>query len=116
MARLDLLLHICCAPCATYTVQHLLDRDIQVTGYWFNPNIQPFSEHEKRRECLASYASRSRLPVIWEHGYQLVDFVRAVVGHEEYRERCLQLLSIATGTNDLRSCLTRVRQPSVPPS
>ncbi len=90
MATLDVLLHICCAPCATYTVQYLVNRDIQVTGYWFNPNIHPFSEHEKRRQCLADYASRIRLPMIWEQGYRLVDFVRAIAGHEGYRERCLR--------------------------
>ncbi len=89
MAELDLLLHVCCAPCATYTVQYLRDRDIRVTAYWFNPNIQPYSEHERRRECLALYASGIRLPVIWEQGYRLVDFLRAVAGREGYRERCL---------------------------
>jgi predicted adenine nucleotide alpha hydrolase (AANH) superfamily ATPase len=88
MAALDLLLHICCAPCATFTVQHLVDRDIHVTGYWFNPNIQPYGEHQKRRENLAQYASQIRLPVIWEQKYWLVDFVRAIAGHERFRERC----------------------------
>lgn len=90
MATLDLLLHVCCAPCATYTVQHLVDRDIRVTGYWFNPNVQPYSEHEKRRKCLAGYASQIKLPVIWEQEYRLTDFVRAIAGHEGYRERCLR--------------------------
>jgi predicted adenine nucleotide alpha hydrolase (AANH) superfamily ATPase len=97
MAALDLLLHICCAPCATFTVRDYLDRDIQVTGYWFNPNIQPFSEHEKRRETLADYASRIRLPLIWEQGYRLVDFVRAIAGHESYRERCMRCYRLRLG-------------------
>jgi len=97
MASLDLLLHICCAPCATFTVQHLLDRDIQVTGYWFNPNIQPFSEHQRRRETMAQYASRIRLPMIWEQEYRLVDFMRAIAGHEQLRERCLHCYQLRLG-------------------
>jgi predicted adenine nucleotide alpha hydrolase (AANH) superfamily ATPase len=59
-----------------------------VTGYWYNPNIHPFSEHEKRRETLAHYAQQIDLPMIWETGYEIVDFLRGVNGRERFRERC----------------------------
>lgn len=84
-----LLLHICCAPCATYTVQRLGEQGWEVHGYWFNPNIQPYGEHEKRRESLARYAEEIGLLVIWEAGYAMPAFLRAIAGHERYRERCL---------------------------
>ena len=83
-----ILLHVCCAPCATYSVQRLRDLGFAVTGFWYNPNIHPFSEHERRRETLARYAAEIDLPVIWEPGYAVVDFMRAISGHERYRERC----------------------------
>jgi len=89
VAGKDLLLHICCAPCATYTVKRLWELGAKVTGYWFNPNIHPFSEHERRRETLVRYAKEIALPVIWAPGYEMPGFFRAVVGHERFRERCL---------------------------
>jgi len=84
-----ILLHICCGPCATYTVKRLREEGWLVTGYWFNPNIQPYSEHERRREALAKFAEAVSLPLIWEPGYEMVAFLREVVGHERFRERCM---------------------------
>jgi predicted adenine nucleotide alpha hydrolase (AANH) superfamily ATPase len=83
-----LLLHVCCAPCATYTAQRLRELAFEVTGYWYNPNIHPFSEHERRRETLARYADEIDLPMIWEPGYEIVKFMRAIHGREQFRERC----------------------------
>ncbi|MEA3407404.1 MAG: epoxyqueuosine reductase QueH [Chloroflexota bacterium] len=83
-----LLLHICCAPCATYTVKRLRALGAEVTGHWFNPNIHPYSEHERRRKTLARYAKEIALPVIWEKGYEMPAFFRAVVGHETFHKRC----------------------------
>ncbi len=83
-----ILLHVCCAPCATYTAGRLREIGFDVTGYWYNPNVHPFSEHERRRETLARYASEIDLPVIWEPGYEMVEFLRAVSGHEQFGERC----------------------------
>jgi hypothetical protein len=88
LAGRRLLLHVCCAPCATYSVQRLREQGAQVSGYWFNPNVHPFSEHERRRETLAEYAGRIELPMVWAPGYEVVAFMRAVAGHERYGERC----------------------------
>jgi predicted adenine nucleotide alpha hydrolase (AANH) superfamily ATPase len=89
LAGQTVLLHICCAPCATYVVRWLRGLEAQVTGHWFNPNIHPFSEHQRRRETLARYAQEIALPVIWEEGYEATTFFRVVVGHEAFRERCV---------------------------
>jgi predicted adenine nucleotide alpha hydrolase (AANH) superfamily ATPase len=83
-----ILLHVCCAPCATYSVQRLRELGFEVTGFWCNPNIHPFSEHERRRLTLANYAAQVNLSMIWETGYDVVGFMRAISGHERYRERC----------------------------
>jgi predicted adenine nucleotide alpha hydrolase (AANH) superfamily ATPase len=84
----SVLLHVCCAPCATYCVKRLRELAFTVTGYWYNPNIHPYSEHERRRETLSRYAGEIALPVIWEPGYEMVAFLRGVAGQERYRERC----------------------------
>jgi predicted adenine nucleotide alpha hydrolase (AANH) superfamily ATPase len=83
-----LLLHICCAPCATYTVDRLRLLAFDVTGYWYNPNVHPFGEHQRRRETLAGYAAQIELPVVWESRYEIVGFVRAIQHQERFRVRC----------------------------
>lgn len=83
------LLHVCCAPCATYTVKRLRELGFdEVVGHWYNPNVHPFSEHERRRETLAQYAQEIELPVIWEPGYKLLEFMRAIQTQEQFRVRC----------------------------
>jgi predicted adenine nucleotide alpha hydrolase (AANH) superfamily ATPase len=37
---------------------------------------------------LTRYAQQIDLPVIWETGYEIVDFLRRINGRERYRERC----------------------------
>ncbi|MDA8166412.1 MAG: epoxyqueuosine reductase QueH, partial [Actinomycetota bacterium] len=60
---MDLLLHICCAPCATATVDAWRLDGAQVTGVYFNPNIQPYDEHQRRYDTLLAYASKIELPL-----------------------------------------------------
>jgi len=83
-----LLLHICCGPCSTYPIKRLREQGFEVNGFWYNPNIHPFSEHEKRRECVRDYAEEISLPMIWWEGYEMPAYFRAVVGHETFGERC----------------------------
>ena len=42
------LLHICCAVCAGYCVQRLRDDGFETKGFFYNPNIYPQQEYEKR--------------------------------------------------------------------
>jgi predicted adenine nucleotide alpha hydrolase (AANH) superfamily ATPase len=82
------LLHTCCGPCATYTVKHLREQGFQVSGFWYNPNVHPFAEHQRRLSSMEQYAESVGLPLVCEEGYELVEFLRAVVGREAYGERC----------------------------
>jgi predicted adenine nucleotide alpha hydrolase (AANH) superfamily ATPase len=83
-----LLLHICCGPCSTYTIKRLREQGFDVTGFWYNPNIHPFAEHERRRECIQDYSRAVELAMIeWEE-YEMPTYFRAVAGHEPFGERC----------------------------
>lgn len=42
-----LLLHICCGPDATVPIMDL-KKDYEVICFWYDPNIQPKKEHDKR--------------------------------------------------------------------
>ncbi len=82
------LLHICCGPCGTYPIERLREEGFQVTGFWYNPNIHPWQEHQRRRESVQKYAAAVDLPVIWYEQYEMPLYLRAVAGHEKFRERC----------------------------
>ncbi len=58
----QLLLHTCCAPCLT-AVNEKLNSIFDLTLFWYNPNIEPFSEHEKRLETLNDFAKTSKLKI-----------------------------------------------------
>ena len=83
-----LLLHICCGPCSTYSIKRLREQGFEVTGFWYNPNIHPFAEHERRRECIAAYAREVKLPMIEWAGYDMPAYFQAIAGHEAFGERC----------------------------
>jgi predicted adenine nucleotide alpha hydrolase (AANH) superfamily ATPase len=83
-----LLLHVCCGPCSTYSIRRLREQGFELLGFWYNPNIHPFAEHERRRECIRRYAEEVQLPMLWWEEYELPAFLRAVAGHEAFRERC----------------------------
>lgn len=59
-----LLLHICCGPCAIAVLERLLDAGHEVTGLFFNPNIQPLGEYMRRREGAVETAARFGVPLI----------------------------------------------------
>ena len=44
MTKPPILAHICCAPDASYVVE-FLQRDFEVTGFFYNPNIWPREEY-----------------------------------------------------------------------
>jgi epoxyqueuosine reductase len=75
---MKLLMHICCAPCSVECVKTLRAEGIEPTGYWFNPNIHPFTEYRARRDTLLEYAKTIDLALETNDFYGLRPFVRAV--------------------------------------
>ena len=82
------LLHICCAPCANQPIEVLRGDHIEVTGFWFNPNIHPFTEYRARRNCLRDYAQQISLPLLEKNDYALRPFIRVVA--EDIDNRCVK--------------------------
>lgn len=80
-----LLLHICCAPCSLHVWQKL-QVDFELSGFFYNPNIQPFSEYEFRRLELARIAERFAWPLVYA-AYDLHDWFAAIRGLEREAER-----------------------------
>lgn len=44
----SLLLHSCCAPCSSYTIEYL-SKYFKITVLYYNPNISESAEYEKRK-------------------------------------------------------------------
>lgn len=65
MPEKELLLHICCGPCGEYPVQALREEGISgIKAYFFNPNIQPKKEMQRRRESVERFAKLKNLDII----------------------------------------------------
>ena len=59
-----LLLHVCCAPCASACVERLLEEGRQVTLFYSNSNIVSEEEFQKRLECVKQLASHHDLELV----------------------------------------------------
>ena len=56
-----LLLHCCCAPCSSYVLEYL-SPSYNITALFFNPNIRPAGEHDKRAGEMEKLLSLARYP------------------------------------------------------
>jgi hypothetical protein len=59
----------------------------QITGVFYNPNVHPYQEYQRRHQTLREYAEKTFLNVIWPEGYPMEEFLRAVATLKE-SERC----------------------------
>jgi predicted adenine nucleotide alpha hydrolase (AANH) superfamily ATPase len=80
-----LLLHICCGPCSLY-VWRKLEADFELSGFFYNPNIQPIAEYEFRRLELVKIAEKYAWPMVYAP-YDLHGWFAAIRGLEREAER-----------------------------
>lgn len=83
---MKLLLHICCAPCSVMAIETLRNNSVDVTGFWYNPNIHPFTEYRNRLEALKGYSESIDLKLIIEDFYGLRMFTKNVI--DDLENRC----------------------------
>lgn len=83
---MKLLLHICCSCCLTYPYRKYKQDGIELTGYWYNPNIHPFIEYHNRLESLKKFAKDSSLPIIYDESYDIEEFLRGAL--KDLDNRC----------------------------
>ena len=90
-----LFLHACCAPCSSYVLEYL-SRFFSVTVFFYNPNISPKEEYEKRVAEIRRLISEMEFlhPVdLVEGAYRPEDFYAMAKGLEdvpEGGERCFK--------------------------
>lgn len=69
-ARPTLLLHACCGPCSSYVLEYLV-RYFDITVYYYNPNIYPATEYDRRLQELKDLYKR--FPPALEGHVQVVE-------------------------------------------
>ena len=81
-----LLLHACCGVCSSSVLERLIPY-FDITVLFYNPNIYPASEYQKRLDVLKEFLNKSALPVkILETDYRIKDFYQVVKGLENEKE------------------------------
>ena len=84
-----LLLHSCCAPCSSYSFLFLKDK-FDISSLYYNPNIQPKAEHDKRLEELKRLIKEMNLDikVIEEYDDNFLELVKGLECEPERGKRC----------------------------
>ena len=87
-----LLLHSCCGPCSSYVITYLSDY-FDISILYYNPNIEPDGEFQKRKETQLKLIDKLKLDNVsfLDIPYDNKEFKDIVGGHEsdpEGGERC----------------------------
>lgn len=77
-----ILLHMCCAPCATAVLENLRADGYEVTGYFYNPSIHPWKEFKRRLDAVKEWAPAVNLPVIYHEEYPLEENIRMLLNSD----------------------------------
>lgn len=93
-----LLLHCCCAPCAGWCITSVEQR-IKTTLFYYNPNIMPRAEYDKRRGELVKLVDAAGFNVggIIEGEYDndfFLSLAKGLEGEREGGERCRRCIAM----------------------
>lgn len=93
MQLLQIMVHTCCAPCGTYVFKRLREEGHSFKALYYNPNIHPDEEYERRRATLEDYARDTGVETHFEL-YDPQDYWRAVGDQLCRPSRCEQCYRI----------------------
>ncbi|MBC7498104.1 epoxyqueuosine reductase QueH [Candidatus Gracilibacteria bacterium] len=80
-----ILVHVCCGPDVTMPIIQLRD-DYDIICFWYDPNIQPKSEYDKRYEAFVRICEIENIPYI-KGAYDVGNFFTRIRGVEHTPER-----------------------------
>ena len=72
------LLHSCCGPCSTEVINFLKDY-FRITVYYYNPNIEPVEEYEKRKAEQIRFIQAYN-----EENIEKIEFIDSVYENDLY--------------------------------
>lgn len=80
------LLHSCCAPCAGELMEQMQANGIDLTIFFYNPNIHPLREYEIRKNENIRFAEKMGIPFI-DADYDVQEWFARAKGMEREPER-----------------------------
>jgi len=81
-----IILHACCAPCASYPIKLLLEDNYTPAVFFYNPNIYPLEEYEIRKNELKNYCKKLKID-FYEGKYEPEKYLECVKGYEKEPEK-----------------------------
>jgi predicted adenine nucleotide alpha hydrolase (AANH) superfamily ATPase len=110
ISREKILVHACCASCSTYVFDYLKAR-YEVTGFYYNPNIQPEDEYTLRLTEMREVCRTAGVKLI-EGEYDPGEWDRTIapwIDLPEKSERCWQCYGLR-----LRATAARAAAEDIP--
>ena len=99
-AKPGILLHSCCGPCSS-SVLELLSKYFDVTVLWYNPNLYPEAEYDKRLEtqkqlidAIAEDGVQAKLLVEPWRSEDYMSRIKGLENEPEEGKRCLECFKI----------------------
>ncbi len=91
----SILLHSCCAPCSSHVIDTLTNY-FNITILYYNPNIEPLEEYEKRKQeeirFINEYPAKNQLNIM-DCDHENNKYHETIKGLEQEREggaRCIK--------------------------
>lgn len=75
---MKILLHCCCAPCSVMPLRLLREAGHEIAAFFYNPNIHPYTEYKKRRNCFREYMEAEHVPFAMLDDYNLEGWLGAL--------------------------------------
>ncbi|MGI4775444.1 MAG: epoxyqueuosine reductase QueH [Janthinobacterium lividum] len=82
----EVLIHSCCAPCSGEIMEKMVDAGIELTIFFYNPNIHPKKEYEIRKDENIRFAKKMNIPFI-DADYDVQNWFARAKGMEQEPER-----------------------------
>ena len=84
---MNVLLHICCAPCAIYPAEEFRKKGHRFAGFFYNPNIHPYSEYLKRKAEVEKYSKDAGFNTVYPE-YDIEKYFQHTAYNEDPENRC----------------------------
>lgn len=81
-----IILHACCAPCASYPIRKLIEDGYKPVVFFYNPNIFPFKEYKIRKDELENYCKKIDIDFFCAE-YDIKEFYNKTKGFEQEPEK-----------------------------
>lgn len=82
---MKILMHACCGPCLIYPSETLREQGHDLTAFFYNPNIHPYSEFVRRSEAFLNYCRGTGLTAV-EEDYDYKNYLRQTIFSQD--DRC----------------------------